>query len=65
MKRGKKMSKRIDELEKKKDSELLDMLNNLNKERIVSAEEKPANKKNIKRVIARIKTILRKRQLKV
>lgn len=59
------MSKRIDELEKKKDSELLDMLNNLNKERIVSAEEKPANKKNIKRVIARIKTILRKRQLKV
>ncbi len=53
------------ELRGKSDEELIKMLSELRKDMINTSSDKPANVKNIKKVIARIKTILRERKTKI
>ena len=52
------------ELRKKNDEELMKMLAELAKERI-SSNESPKKRASIKKVVARIKTILRERGVKI
>ena len=53
------------ELKEKSDKELIKMLSELRKDMINISSDKPANVKNIKKVIARIKTILKERGTKI
>ncbi len=56
---------KINELREKGDEDLIKMLNDLKKDLVNISAEKPQNVKNIKRVIAQIKTILRERGTKI
>ena len=58
------MLPKAEELRKKQDEELIEMLAKLNKDRLNQAADSPQKVNNIKKVIARIKTILRERGIK-
>ncbi len=59
------MLPKASELRKKTDEELISMLADLRRDMVNARAERPANVKNLKRVIARIKTILRERGTKI
>ena len=59
------MLPKANELREKTDKELIKMLENLKKDMINTSSEKPSNVKNIKKVIARIKTILKERKVNI